>query len=56
MAETLSPSARRIQDALAAFGLACQVVELPAGTPNADFRLTPIDLRCITGGRVVAVK
>ena len=27
-----------------------------AGTPRAVFRLTPVDLQRITGGRVVSVK
>ncbi|MGB7623117.1 MAG: YbaK/EbsC family protein [Terriglobia bacterium] len=31
----LSPSAQRVQDALKAFGLKCQVIELPASTRTA---------------------
>jgi prolyl-tRNA editing enzyme YbaK/EbsC (Cys-tRNA(Pro) deacylase) len=33
--ESLSPSAQRVQDALKAFGLQCQVIELPASTLTA---------------------
>src|SRR5213594_2089869 len=36
MAENLSASAQRVQDALHAFGLKCQVMELPASTRTAD--------------------
>ncbi|GAK60966.1 YbaK/prolyl-tRNA synthetase associated region [Candidatus Vecturithrix granuli] len=35
MAETLSSSAQKVQDALHALGMACQVVELPATTRSA---------------------
>jgi prolyl-tRNA editing enzyme YbaK/EbsC (Cys-tRNA(Pro) deacylase) len=35
MAEELSAAARRVQDALTALGVACQVVELPASTRSA---------------------
>jgi prolyl-tRNA editing enzyme YbaK/EbsC (Cys-tRNA(Pro) deacylase) len=36
MTPELSPSARKVQDALAALGVACQVVELPASTRSAQ--------------------
>ena len=36
MAEKLPPSAQKIQEALAALGLSCQVVELPASTRTAQ--------------------
>jgi prolyl-tRNA editing enzyme YbaK/EbsC (Cys-tRNA(Pro) deacylase) len=35
MAEALAASAQRVQDALKALGVACQVVELPASTRSA---------------------
>ena len=35
MAELLTAAARRVQDALKALGVACQVVELPASTRSA---------------------
>ena len=35
MADQLSPSAQRVQHALAAHGVACEVVELPATTRSA---------------------
>jgi prolyl-tRNA editing enzyme YbaK/EbsC (Cys-tRNA(Pro) deacylase) len=35
MADSLTASAQRVQDALKALGLACQVVELPASTRSA---------------------
>lgn len=35
MTQQLSPSAQKVQNALAALGLACQVVELPASTRTA---------------------
>ncbi len=36
MSSPLSPSAQRVQDALAARGLSCQVIELPASTRTAQ--------------------
>jgi prolyl-tRNA editing enzyme YbaK/EbsC (Cys-tRNA(Pro) deacylase) len=36
MSDALSASAQRVQDALAALGLPCQVVELPASTRTAQ--------------------
>jgi prolyl-tRNA editing enzyme YbaK/EbsC (Cys-tRNA(Pro) deacylase) len=36
MTEKLSSSAQRVQDALKAFGLACQVVEMPQTTRTAE--------------------
>ena len=36
MAEKLPPSAQKVQEALAALGLSCQVVELPASTRTAQ--------------------
>ncbi len=36
MSEKLHPSAQRVQEALAALGLPCQVVELPASTRTAQ--------------------
>ena len=35
MTEALTPTAQRVQDALQALGVACQVVELPASTRSA---------------------
>jgi prolyl-tRNA editing enzyme YbaK/EbsC (Cys-tRNA(Pro) deacylase) len=35
MSEKLNPSARRVQEALSAAGVACQVVELPESTRSA---------------------
>jgi prolyl-tRNA editing enzyme YbaK/EbsC (Cys-tRNA(Pro) deacylase) len=34
----------------------CDTIWAAAGTPRAVFRLTPMDLQRITGGRVVSVK
>ncbi len=36
MTKNLSPSAQKVQDALHAFGVSCQVVELPASTRTAQ--------------------
>jgi prolyl-tRNA editing enzyme YbaK/EbsC (Cys-tRNA(Pro) deacylase) len=45
MADNLSPSAQRVQDALRAFGMTCQVVELPASTRTAAEAATAIGCR-----------
>jgi prolyl-tRNA editing enzyme YbaK/EbsC (Cys-tRNA(Pro) deacylase) len=45
MSQPLSPSAQKVQDALAALGLSCQVVELPQTTRSAAEAAEAIDCR-----------
>jgi hypothetical protein len=53
MGEELSESARRVQRALSAVGIAAEVVELPQSTRTA---ISPDQLVQATGGQVVPVK
>ncbi len=45
MSQPLSPSAQKVQDALAALGLSCHVVELPQTTRSAAEAAEAIDCR-----------
>jgi hypothetical protein len=45
MTEALTATAQRVQDALKARGMACQVVELPASTRSAAEAAQAIDCR-----------
>jgi hypothetical protein len=51
----LKQRARTVQDALAAGGFECHVVELPSSTPNAVFRIEPGQLVQLTGGKVLDI-
>lgn len=58
----LKGGARRVRDALAAKGFACEIATFPdgtrtaAGAPNAVFRLRSADLEAMTGGGFADVR
>jgi prolyl-tRNA editing enzyme YbaK/EbsC (Cys-tRNA(Pro) deacylase) len=56
MSSKISPSARKVQEALIEDLLQYDEIWAAAGTPKAIFKLTPQELQKITGGRVVSVK